>query len=130
MDGKGSLEKVVTSCPLEACRDPSATPAQPTAQSVHSPRTQSSDMAEEQASFCRASAAPPHPAAPSFLSAGAAAAPAISPTGLAAPHGPRCKQRSAAPSDQLQFSPSQGVPDSCEYPPAGRTLGAAARRHR
>lgn len=75
-------------------------------------------------------AAPPHPAAPSFLSAGAAAAPALGRTGLKAPHGPRGRQRPAAPSDPLQSSPSDRAPNSGEYGRTGRRLGAAQRRHR
>lgn len=86
-DAKWSLEKAVTRRPLEARGDSSA-PSAPSPQSAHSPRTQSSDMAEAPASLHRAPAAPPHPAVPSFLSAGAAAVPALGPTGLAAPHGP------------------------------------------
>ena len=76
---------------------------------------------------------PPRPrpaAAPSLLLAGAAAVPAIDPTGLAAPHGPRRRQRPAAPSDPLQLSPSERAPDSGDYRPAGGGLGAAPRRHR
>lgn len=105
--------------------DPRPFPASP-----HSPRTQSSDMAEAPASFRRTPAAPPHPAAPSFLSAGAAAAPAIGPTGLTVPHGPGGRQCPAALSDPRQFSPSDWAPNSCEYGWGGRRLGAAPRRHR
>lgn len=116
---------MVTRCPLEACGDRSAPPPNrtPAPRCVHSPRTQSRDMAEVRASRRRA-------AAPSFLSAGAAAAPAIRPAGLAAPHGPRGRQRSAAPSDPLPVSPPEGVLDNREYRPAGGVLGAAPRRHR
>lgn len=81
----------------------------------------------------RAAGDPPRPrpaAAPSLLLAGAAAVPAIDPTGLPAPHGPRSRQRPAAPSDPLQFSPSERAPDSGDYRPAGGGLGAAPRRHR
>lgn len=56
---------------------------------------------------------PPHPsraAAPSFLSAGAAAAHSIGPTGLTAPHGPRGRQRPAAPSDPLNSHRLTGLP--------------------
>lgn len=102
----------------------------PSTPSVHSPRTQSSDMAEQPAILRRAPAPPLRRAAPSSLLAGAAAVPAIDPTGLAAPHGPRRRQRPAAPSDPLQSSPSERAPDSGDYRPAGGGLGAAPRRHR
>lgn len=65
---------------------------------AHSPRTQSSDMAE-----ARADQPPPHlsrarrRAAPSFLSAGAAPPPAVRLAGPAAPHGPRRRPRSPLP---------------------------------
>lgn len=102
----------------------------PSTPSVHSPRTQSSDMAEQPAILRRAPAPPLRRAAPSSLLAGAAAVPAIDPTGLVAPHGPRRRQRPAAPSDPLQSSPSERAPDSGDYRPAGGGLGAAPRRHR
>lgn len=123
--GSGVWKRMVTRRPPEACGDLAAPPPSPTPapQGVHSPRTQSRDMAEVRASRRRA-------AAPSFLSAGAAAAPAIRAAGLAAPHGPRGRQCSAAPSHPLHVSPSAGVLENCEYRPAGGVLGAAPRRHR
>lgn len=63
---------------------------------AHSPRTQSSDMAEARTSLRRTSAAR-SPAAPSFLSAGAAPPSAVRLAGPAAPHGPRRPPRSPLP---------------------------------
>lgn len=72
----------------------------------------------------------PHRAAPSSLSAGAAAAPTIGPAGLAASHGPRRRQRPAASSDPPEFSPCEQTQESVEYRRASGELGAALRRHR
>ena len=126
------MERVVTRPPLEACGDLSATPA-PSYPNLPYPQGRALTTHTEQRHVQGDGVTPPRlrrVAALSSLSAGAGAAPSISPKGLAALHGPRPRQCSATPSDPLQFSPSEGVPDNCEYQPAGGGLGAAPRRHR
>lgn len=75
---------MVTRRPLEASGGLSATPALP----IPTPRVRALTTHAQQR-HGRGAGEPPRAAAPSLLSAGAAAAPAIGPTGLAAPHGPR-----------------------------------------
>lgn len=88
----------------------------------HSPRTQSSDMAEGG----RASAGP----LPPLPSAGAAAAPALGPAASAAPHGPQSQQRPSAPSHVPRGSRSEHTRPGGASRPVRRALGAAPRRHR
>lgn len=133
------METVVTLRPLEACGDLSATLAHtllhPTLPYPTLPHPQGRVLTThaEQRHVRGDGVTPPRlcgVAALPSLSAGAGAAPSIGPKGLAAVHGPRRRQRSATPSDPLQFSLSEGAPDNCEYQPAGGGLGAAPRRHR